>query len=171
MMSMLETVRTHGPPEAWITAGAVRNRVWDHLHGYAEPTALNDIDVIYLASDNLDETLEKRYEAALRQRLPGRPWSVKNQARMAGRNGDDPYRSIGQALQHWCETPTAVGVRLDTDDRIEIIAPLGLGDLFDLVVRPTPFASEYPHKLEQYRDRMAKKNWPRQWPRIRVLDL
>jgi len=171
MIAALRAVRSLALKEAWVTAGFVRNRVWDHLHGFDEPTPLNDIDVIYFDPAHIDATFEKQRDDELGQRLPGLPWQVKNQARMAERNGDPPYQSIEDALRHWCETPTAIGVRLDDADRIETTAPLGLDDLFALVVRPTPFARSHPHKLAQYRDRMAKKNWPGLWPRIRVLDL
>lgn len=200
MVETLAAVHELALPDGWIAAGFVRNRVWDHLHGYAEPTPLNDIDVVYFDPACLEEAVEKRFEATLRERLPDRPWSVKNQARMALINGDPPYRSIADALEHWCETPTPIGVRLRdearpaadarpaanvwsaadiwpgadvrhaADVRLEVIAPLGLDDLFDLVVRPTPFARGHASKLQQYRRRMAKKNWPRLWPRIRVLN-
>jgi hypothetical protein len=167
----LEAVAALGLPDCWITAGMIRNRVYDRAHGYAAPTPLNDVDVIYFDPDRCDESIEKRLEAALRDRSPDLPWSVKNQARMAARNGDLPYRSSSHALEHWCETPTAVGARLQDDRRIEVIAPLGLVDLFDLVVRPTPHAGRTPAKLAAYRARMAAKNWPARWPRLQVLDL
>ena len=170
MMTALAAVRSLALKDGWITAGFVRNRVWDHLHGFPKPTPLNDIDVIYFDPDRIDPAFEKRLDADLAERMPGLPWQVKNQARMAERNGDPPYRSIDDALRHWCETPTAIGARLKARNQIEITAPLGLDDLFDLVVRPTPFASSHPHKLAQYRERMARKNWPRLWPRIRVLE-
>jgi hypothetical protein len=168
IVEMLHAVRALDLPDGWIAAGVVRNRVWDHLHGYQRPTPLNDIDVVYFDAGDLDEASEKHREAVLRRHLPDQPWSVKNQARMAQRNGDGPYRSTSHALEHWCETPTAVGIRLNPDDGVDIIAPLGLDDLFGLIVRPTPFALSHPLKLAQYRTRMKNKNWPSQWPRLRV---
>lgn len=171
MMAALDAVRGLGLPDGWISAGFVRNRLWDHLHGFTQPTPLNDIDVIYFDPDGLDEAQEKRLEAVLRARLPGTPWQVRNQARMAERNGDPPYRSIEDALLHWCETPTAVGVRLGEANDIEVKAPLGLGDLFAMLVRPTPFARAHSHRLAQYKERMLRKNWPRLWPKVKVLNL
>ena len=162
---------TLGLADCWIAAGFIRNRVWDHLHGYSEPTPPTDLDVVYFDPDHPDEAIEKRLEARLRACRPGHRWSVKNQARMAIRNGDAAYRSTAHGLEHWCETPTAVGARLNQAGEVEIIAPLGLDDLFGLIVRPTPSARSSPHRLARYRARMAKKNWPRLWPRIRVLDL
>lgn len=169
VLGMLDAVASLDLPDCWITAGLIRNRVWDDLHGYQQPTALNDIDVIYFDPKHLNEAAEKSLDARLQKRLPDYPWSVKNQARMAIRNGDRPYRSTAHALEHWCEIPTAVAIRFASRDKIEIMAPFGLDDLFGLIVRPTPFARTHPHKLAQYRERMSKKNWPRQWPRIRVL--
>lgn len=169
VLEMLNAVQSLDLPDSWITAGLIRNRVWDHLHDYSEPTKLNDIDVIYFDPDQPRKEVEKRLESKLHDRLPGYPWSIKNQARMAMRNGDWCYRSTSHALEHWCETPTAVAIRMNGGHDIDIMAPLGLDDLFGLIVRPTPYARSNPHKLSQYRERMAKKNWPRQWPKIRVL--
>jgi hypothetical protein len=171
MFEALKAVRSLELPDCWIAAGFMRNRVWDHLHGYGEPTRLNDIDVVYFDPADIGKDVEKRLEVRLVEAMPGQPWSVKNQARMAGVNGDPPYRDSAHALSCWCETPTPVGARLGDDDRIELIAPLGLDDLVDLVVRPTPHASANPTKLVQYRDRMARKNWPRLWPKVKVLNL
>jgi hypothetical protein len=171
MLDVLEAVRSLELPDGWIAAGFIRNRVWDRLHGFEEPTPLNDIDVVYFDPEILDEDVEKQIEARLRRTLPGEPWSVKNQARMAVVNGDPPYADSAHALTCWCETPTPIGARLTGDDHIELIAPLGLDDLFDLIVRPTPHAMSHPHKLAQYRERMARKDWPRLWPRVKVLNL
>ncbi len=171
MMGALAALRALELPDGWIAAGFVRNRVWDHLHAFAEPTPPGDVDVVYFDPDCLDEAVEKRFEAALLNHHPGEPWSVKNQARMAGVNGDPPYRDTADALTRWCETATPVGARLTAAGVIEVIAPLGLDDLFAMTVRPTPHARKHPDKLRQYRERMATKNWPRLWPRIRVHDL
>ncbi len=167
--NMLQALTSLGLADGWLAAGLIRNRLWDHLHGYDEPTALNDIDVIYFDADDLSKKTEKALEAALRDRQPGCPWSVKNQARMAIRNGDQAYRSSVHAMTFWCETPTAIAVRRSAEGAIEIAAPFGLDDLFGLIVRPTPFASANPHKLAQYHKRMKQKNWSRPWPRLRVL--
>ncbi len=94
-------------------------------------------------------------------------WSVKNQARMHLRNDDPPYHSATEAMMHWPETATAVAVRLGAHGVIEIAAPLGLDDLFNLVVRPTVrFQGE---KAQTYTDRLRAKNWPATWPRLKVI--
>lgn len=44
-MSALTQVQSLQLPCWCIGAGAVRNLVWDHLHGYGKPSALPDLDV------------------------------------------------------------------------------------------------------------------------------
>ncbi|CAH7108283.1 hypothetical protein VCHA54P496_10681 [Vibrio chagasii] len=44
---ILECVAQLDLPQCYVAAGFVRNLVWDHLHGFDNPTPLNDIDVIY----------------------------------------------------------------------------------------------------------------------------
>lgn len=159
-------------PDAWIGSGFVRAPLWDGLHGFAAPTPLGDIDVVYFDPDDCDPAREAALEARLEAALPmgdaGPPWSLRNQARMHRRNGDAPYRSTTDALCHWLETTAVVAVRLGDDGKPELLAPLGLDDLFTLTVRPTPHARG--HRLADYRARQAEKDWCARWPKVRVLE-
>lgn len=158
-------------PDLWIAAGFVRNLVWDRLHGYPAMTPLNDVDVIYYDTANTGKAAEKALEERLRAALPGIPWSVKNQARMHIKNGDPPYSSIEDALANWCETPTAVGARLDVGGELGLVAPLGVDDLTSGICRPTPLTLRKPGKLEEYRARVSSKKWAEIWPKLTILDL
>jgi hypothetical protein len=169
MMAALTAVAGLGLPDCWIGAGFLRAAVWDRLHGYAERTTLDDIDVIYFDPEAPDPAAEVALEQRLAGRLPGLPWSVKNQARMHARNGDAPYGSSAEALAHWLETPTAVALRLSEAGGLELLAPLGTRDLLDLTVRPTPHARAHKDRLAAYRARMEHKNWPAIWPKLRVV--
>lgn len=74
-------------------------------------------------------------------------------------NGDQPYLSSADAMTHWPETATAVGIRLGRDGEIEVEAPFGLDNLFNVIVRPrAPF--EAAEKRHIYPERLASKNWP-----------
>ncbi len=170
-MQALEAVRELNLPDSWVTAGFVRNLVWDALHGYSPPTPLNDVDVIYFDAAHTDKTFEKEYERRLHTLIPGMPWSVKNQARMHIKNGDAPYASTAEALCHWCETPTAVGVRINENDVLELLAPLGTGDLLSGICRATPFTLQKPGKIKDYRERVISKGWQRQWPKLDIRNL
>jgi len=158
---VLAMARSLELPDWAVGAGFVRNRVWDHLHGYRERSFLPDIDVLYFDPRCLDEDQERLVEAALGRAAPDLPWSVKNQARMHLRNGDRAYRDTEDALGHWLKTPTCVAVRLEADDALTILAPYGLEDLWEMRARPTPSGRR---RLGDYRARMADKNWPATWP-------
>jgi hypothetical protein len=89
-LNLLRVVRDHGPQDAWVAAGFVRNAVWDVLHGYADSTPLSDIDVLYFSADCLAPEADYAWERRLLRACPDAPWSVRNQARMHLRNGDSP---------------------------------------------------------------------------------
>ena len=165
-MRVLGIVRDLGLPDCWVAAGFVRNCVWDHAHRRPAAPLEQDVDVIWFdAADCLPER-DAAVEEALRRRDPTLAWSVKNQARMHHRNGDAPYSSATDAMRYWPETATAVGVRLDDEGGIDVAAPLGLADLFELVVRPTQrFRSD---KRAIYMDRLRAKDWNRIWPDLKI---
>ena len=68
------------------------------------------------------------------------------------------------AVLTWPETALTVAVRLRVDDTIEVIAPLGLDDLFSMVVRRNPRRVS----VETYRERIAEKRYLQRWPRVRI---
>jgi hypothetical protein len=161
-MDALTAAALAGPSDGWIGAGFVRNAVWDALAGRVPGTAgLADVDLVHFDPEAPDDL---GYEAALRAARPALPWSVVNQARMAAANGHAPYRDLADALAHWPETATAVAARL-AGGRIEILAPHGLDDLFDRVVRPTPAHAGDPRVVRQ---RLVAKGWQRRWPELRI---
>lgn len=151
-------------PDCWIGAGFVRDAVWDHLHGYDAAEPFGDVDVIWHHRASPHADLDRQFERKLHEALPGQQWSVKNQARMHLRNGDAPYTSVADAMQHWPETATAVAARLGDSGSIEVNAPLGLDDLFALRLRPTPaFQTE---KLPIFTDRVSSKRWTERYPNL-----
>jgi hypothetical protein len=168
MMHCLAVLAAHGPTGAWIGAGFVRNAVWDHLSGKdTEATPLADLDVVF--HDPVIATAEHdaRIEAALSIAAPDLPWSVRNQARMHERNGHDPYRDVADALTHWPETATAIAARLGPNG-VEILAPFGVDDVLEMIIRPTP---GFRAKPEIPLARLEAKGWLTRWPSLRVVEL
>lgn len=163
-LAALRAVRQLRAPQGAIGAGYIRAAVWDHLCG-CRPSPVDDVDVLYHDPSDLSWDAETALETRLRDMVPGLPWSVRNQARMHIRNGDPPYRSVAHAMEHWLETPTCVALRLEDDDTFTVIAPFGLGDLFDRRIRPTPRGRQ---RLGAYRDRLDRKLWHEKWPGITV---
>jgi len=169
VMQLLHSVASLGLAQWCIAAGVVRNLVWDHLHGFAEPTAPTDVDVLIFDDTRIEPEYEQRIQSALESLDPTVQWEVVNQATVHTYTGDPvPYRSIAEAMSRWVDPMTAVGVFLDRDETIGVVAPLGLDDLFSMVVQPHLVA---PRAAQIYRDRIASKNWTARWPRVRVVPL
>jgi len=165
MMNALRLVRALRMNEGAIAAGFVRNYVWDRLHGFDTRTPLNDVDVIYYDERSKLEERDRKFEKELLKQMPQYQWSVKNQARMHLRNQHTPYHSISDAMLRWPETATAVAVRMNDQDRLEIIAPHGLEDLFHLIVRRGPYFEDVDYFLQ----RIESKNWLYLWPKLEVI--
>lgn len=170
-MSALSAVRELGLSSWCIGAGAVRNLVWDRLHGFETPSALSDVDVAYFDAADLSAERDTELQNRLNRQLPGVPWEVTNQAAVhhwfEGHFGHpvEPLASLHEAVASWPEYTTAVGVTLLADNAIDVIAPHGLNDLFALVVRRNPTRVS----VDTYRQRVAQKRYAERWPKVRVV--
>lgn len=162
----LKMVRDMQLPHWCIAAGYVRNYVWDYLHSYSKRTELNDVDILYFDPSDLSEETEKKYEYQLNSQFSGYQWSIKNQARMHLRNCDPPYSNVSDAMKRWPETATSVAVTLDNHEHMKIIAPHGLEDLFELMVRKSPYFTDH----EYFLSRVASKKWLQTWPKLKNLN-
>jgi uncharacterized protein len=167
-VALLEAVRREALPDAWITAGALRNTVWDRLHDFTERHPPGDVDVVYYDLVDPSPRRDAEIQERLESRLPDVPWEVVNQAWIHEANDEPPYASTRDSLSRWTETCTSVAARLDGAGRIEILAPHGVGDLMRLVARPN---LAFPNAAEVFAERMATKRWPERWPKVRVLGL
>ncbi len=164
-MDCLRAARELALPDWALGAGFVRNLIWDHLHHKAEPTPLNDIDLIYLDSADPTGLKEADHEAWLAARMPGQLWEVRNQARMHLRQQVPPFASSLSALSHWVEIPTCIGVRLLADDAFEWLAPYGFAPNWSLVVSPNPRCRQ---ESCIFSERVRAKEWQRIWPDLVV---
>lgn len=167
-LRLLHAVRELDLPDAWIGAGFVRNAVWDVLHNRSASLPRSDIDVIWFDPQQCSPQRDREWETVLSQCCPGPQWSVRNQARMHLRNGDAPYTSATDALRYWPETATAVAVRCGSQGAIEVVAPLGLQDLWQGVLRPAgAFAGP---KYAQFAQRVHTRGWLQHWPLLKLAD-
>ena len=66
----------------------------------------------------------------------------------------------------WSPLPQDVQVRLGAREEIEVAAPLGLDDLFDLIVRPTRRFLVEKHAV--YLARVRSKHWEQLWPSLQI---
>lgn len=167
MHRLLHSVRAVAPPQWVVGGGAIRNLVWDHLEGLAAPTPLRDVDVAYFDARDLAPEAEARYRSALEATAPEFRWQVKNQARVHLWYQDvfhdviSPITSIEDAVARFPETCTAVALRLEPDDRLSVLAPCGLDDLFGQVLRRNDRQISYELFLKRLADKQVQRTWPR----------
>jgi uncharacterized protein len=153
-----------------LCAGCLTQSVWNSIFELPSEHGIDDIDLIYFDNDNLGEATEENQAqqartlfADLAVRL-----DVKNEARVhlwyEGKFGKaiPPFQSIEHAVSNFPTTATAIAVH-PRPDGIVIVAPFGLDDLFDGIVRP--------NKTMVTQDRYEEKieRWRRFWPQLTYL--
>jgi uncharacterized protein len=169
LMRALRTAREVGAPDWLISAGAIRDAVWDVLHDRAPTAVARDIDLGFFDPSDLTTAREEAVQAELIGGAPELPWQAKNQAAVhlwyPRRFGTEvpPFRSCAEAVATFPETATCVGVRLLADDDMLVFAPYGFDDLFGCICRHN--ATRVPASF--YRQRVAEKGWQERWPRMR----
>lgn len=172
-MSALRAARQLQLSSWCIGAGAVRNLVWDALHELPTPTQLPDIDLAYFDAACLTPERDAQLQQSLAEIMSGVPWEVTNQAGVHHWFEDyfghpvPALHSLEEAVASWPEYATSVGLRLEHDDTISVIAPHGLDDLFAMVIRRNPSRAS----IDTYRQRVAQKRYAERWPRVVVVDL
>ena len=154
-----------------IGAGAIRNLVWDRLHGFGQATAPADVDLVFYDAADPGRSLEQSLHDELCTKMPDLNWEAVNQASVHRwfqahyPHPFPPLRSLEEGVASWPEYATCVGVSLTDADALQIIAPHGLDDLFGMVMRWNP--TRVPKSI--YEARMAQKRFPERWPKVKVL--
>jgi hypothetical protein len=141
---LLFAARDLALPQWRIVSGCLYQTVWNALTNKPTRTGIKDYDLIYFDDSDLsweaEDQVVRRVDAHI-SGLPA-PVEVRNQARVhlwfKQRFGADypPLRSADESLTRYASVVHALGVRLETDGRLDIIAPFGFEDLFGMVIRP-----------------------------------
>lgn len=169
MMSVLGEAQKLNLPNWMIGAGFIRNKVWDHLHDIKRNVAdTSDIDLIYFDPVNVsrenDKNLSKKMNGVL-----DLEWEIVNQAYThEWHNRREPYRSSEEALSEWIETPTCVAVTLENGTP-KIIAPHGIDDLVNLIIRPSPNATASGDVFAVFHNRITSKDWLKKWNKLKIV--
>lgn len=171
LLEILRVVRILSLPDWAVAGGAVRDRVWDALHD-RRPSPPKDVDVVYFDPSDLERSREREAESLLSERRPDVEWDVKNQAAVhlwfEERFGVPIPRasSTEDGLSRWVETATCVGVRLEDDDSLTVLAPLGLDDLLTLRLRP----NERNPDPGRFGEHLEVKAFLERWDRLRLVE-
>jgi uncharacterized protein len=170
LMHVLRTVRDLDLPDWLLFSGAIYQRVLNDLTGRDPDYGVKDYDVAYHDASDLSYEAEdgviRRVAAAFEPPLRDKV-EVRNQARVhlwfEGKFGEPyaPLASSAQSLERFVSPLFAVAVKLDADDRLTVIAPFGLDDLFAMRLRPNP------HRPTKNFARTAAAITSR-WPEVRI---
>jgi len=166
MMDILRTAQKLNLPNWMIGAGFVRNKIWDHLHGFKKDTlSASDIDLIYFDTTNSNESADIELSRKM-QHETGLGWEIVNQTYTHSWHHRPPYANVEEALADWVEVPTCVAVSLTESGEIKLHAPHGIADLVNLIVRKNPYSLE---SNDVYRDRVTRKKWKEKWPKLEII--
>lgn len=171
LMHVLRTLARLDPPDWLLFSGAVYQRVLNHLGGRDLDYGIKDYDVGYFdasdisyeAEDVVIKQVAAAFEPPLRELV-----EVRNQARVhvwfEGHFGEpyEPLGSTAEALGRFVSATFAIGVKLDANDRMTIVAPFGLEDLFARRLRGNP------RRRSPNFERIAASAKAR-WPEIEVI--
>jgi len=169
-VSVLEAERSVLGDSAYVTAGAIRDVVWDQLSGFADHDSVDDVDIVYFDPFDVSQERDKRYELELASVLPNEKWEVTNQAGVHNwyhlRFGEriPPYTSLEHAISTYPEFAVCIAVRLSVEGELAVIAPHGLDDLFNMKVRRNP--TQVTER--EFRSRLARKNNYRRWLQVEI---
>ncbi|WP_433933217.1 nucleotidyltransferase family protein [Brevundimonas diminuta] len=172
LMHVLTVMRELDLPDWRLFSGAVYQAVWNAQTGRPVGYGIKDYDIGYFDADtswDAEDAVIKRVAAAFEPPLRDQV-EVRNQARVhlwfEDKFGEpyDPLTCTDDAPARFVAPAFAVGVRLEADDAISVVAPFGLEDVFAMTIRPNP-------------TRGLAKGWERvianargRWPEITVVD-
>ena len=159
-------------PLAYLSAGVIRNRIWSHLHGQKYDFHQTEVDVVFYDAEEINQQRTLKLKSLLEAKYPDQIWDITNQAHVhhwyktESGHTIQPLKSMSEALSYWPETATAIAVRMDEQHQIEVIAPLGLSDLFELKLRWNDrFVSR-----GVFEQRVQTKRFLERWPQLEIVN-
>lgn len=162
MMNIIHIAEGLNFPDWIIGAGFVRNKVWDHLHGYSnEMVPTRDIDLVYFDPNGNNQKQDEQLSLRLTQET-GIQFEIVNQFYAHTWNGLPPYTSTEDSISTWPETATAIGVTIKRGE-LHLVAPYGIDDMVNLVLRPSP---KFKGNIDVVRKRAKDKVWLEKYPKL-----
>jgi hypothetical protein len=153
----------------WLTSGCLAQTIWNMRGGRPATEGIADYDIVYFSEDLTVQAEQQvaRDTAALFAEF-GVTFDVRNQARVHLWYPEkfgvaySPLTSASEGILRFPSTTTAIGLRRTGDEYLDLYAPFGIGNLWDMVVKPNralPLAEVYKEKAER---------WQTQWPKLVV---
>ncbi len=158
-------------PNWYLGSGSIAQTVWNVEHGFDPEHGIRDYDLLYYDARDLsyeaeDVVIQKGKELFEDIAIPV---EIRNEARVHLWFEEhfgypiEPYISIENAIGTFPTTATSVGITKKPGGTIEVYAPFGLDDIFNMVVRPNKIQSTE----KRYRDKVG--GWAAIWPKLTVV--
>lgn len=171
LMDVLKKLQ-HIAPQTYLSAGVIRNWIWSEIHEQNYVFEHTEIDIIFYDPDDHNDQKAQEIKRKLEVLFPTNTWDVTNQAwvhlwyKTSSGAQISPLQSIAQALSYWPETATAIAVRLNDQNQLDVVAPFGLNDLFDLKLRWNGTLVSHDVFLQ----RIQSKRFLQRWPKLKLID-
>lgn len=150
----------------WLTAPSIIQPVWNLRSGKAVGHGVLEHEVVYFSED-MSEEAERDVIATAKDLFNGiGTVRVRNQARTHLWYPETfgvaypPLTTAGEGLLREPIAAATVGMKCTGEDFFDIYAPLGLGDVADMIARPNR-ALPLSHVYAQVTER-----WQVRWPRL-----
>jgi hypothetical protein len=153
----------------WLTSGCLFQTVWNLRMGRPADRGILDYDVFYFSEDISWEAEDEviRNAATLFADLPVKV-QVRNQARVHLWYPEKfgiaypPLTTAAEGILRFPCGASAIGMKRTGEGFLDLYAPFGLGDLWEMVARPNralPLANIYAQKTAR---------WLSEWPQLTV---
>lgn len=159
-------------PNWYLAAGAVTQTVWNSVTDQPPETGIDDYDVVYFDDSDLSWEAEdvaiKRGDKLFEEMGLNCKVEIRNQARVhlwyTEKFGVPcpEYQSTEEAIDAWTSNTAMIGVNLTKEGDWRVYAPVGLSDMFNLVVRPNALIAT----RQAYEKKIAR--WQKYWSGLTI---
>lgn len=171
LVRVLHLASTLDLPNWYVAAGAISQTIWNVVSGQPPETGIADYDLVYFDGSDLSWEAE---DAVIRRGEEvfagvGTMVEIRNQARVHLWYEDKfgtpcpQHRSTEQAIGAWTSNTAMIGVRIENLGEVwRVYAPMGLSDMFNLVIRPNPLIAT----RDSYEKKIAR--WRKHWTQLTI---
>lgn len=163
--ALVDRFARFGIQDWWLTAGCLVQTIWNLRTGRPAAQGIKDYDIFYYA-DDLSAEAENEVIAQCREAFAdlGVKLDVRNQARVHLWYPDKfgiaypPLANASEGILRFPSRTSALGLKRTGEEFIDLFAPFGLDNVWNLVMAPNrslPIPNIYAEKAERWR-----QTWP-----------
>ncbi len=153
----------------WLGSGCLFQTVWNLKTGRPAERGIVDYDIFYFSDDMTWEAEDEVIKAAAKIFADlSANIQVRNQARVhlwypeKFGIGYPPLTTAAEGILRFPSGTQAIGLKRTGDEFLDLYAPLGLTDVWEMIARPNralPLSKVFAEKTER---------WQKEWPQLTV---